>query len=57
MKITDVRSYVLKSPLGDQGFYASQESFPNAAVVSCVSRRTPVLLVGEKEVCGARRNR
>ena len=36
MKIVDVRSYVLKSPLGDQGFYASQESFSERS--SCLVR-------------------
>ena len=36
MKITDVCSYVLKSPLGDQGFYASQESFSERS--SCLVR-------------------
>ena len=36
MKIVDVRSYVLKCPLGDQGFYASQESFSERS--SCLVR-------------------
>ena len=45
MKITDVRSYVLKSPLGDQGFYASQESFSERS--SCLVRiETDTGLVG-----------
>ena len=45
MKIVDVRSYTLKSPLGDQGFYASQESFSERS--SCLVRiETDTGLVG-----------